>query len=445
MEFTRRETAILALGDFCILIASLWVALALRNFALPSAGYFRENLMPFIPVFLLSLVVFYIAGLYEKQTRLVKREMGERILGAQVANVVIAALLFFALPLAIAPKTILALYFVVSVAGVSAWRVYRARRERATEGRAKALLVASGTAAAEVFDEVNGNDRYRFSFASLFDPSGKSPAQIECAVRDAHAAGAEVVVMDTRAPEVAPALAALYDAMLGGVSFVEFSSFFEDVFDRVPLDHVDHAWLLESLPKRHTAYDVAKRAFDIVFGALALVVAAPFIFLAAFCLWLSGGSAFILNERVGQGGETFKLVKLRTMLINDHGDPVLRAQNRVTAIGAFLRKSRIDELPQLWNVLTGELSFIGPRPELPKLVAEYEREIPFYSARHAVPPGLSGWAQLHHYDAPKGAADVAKTRVKLSYDLYYLKHHSFGLDLAIAVKTVRALLAFSGT
>lgn len=139
------------------------------------------------------------------------------------------------------------------------------------------------------------------------------------------------------------------------------------------------------------------------------------------------------------------ILKLRTMLLDDRGDPELRARNRVTRLGALLRKSRIDELPQLINVLRGDLSFIGPRPELPSLVAEYQREIPYYGVRHMVTPGLSGWAQLYHTDAPRGGADVPRTRIKLSYDLYYLKHRSFGLDLAVALKTIRALLSFSGT
>ena len=139
------------------------------------------------------------------------------------------------------------------------------------------------------------------------------------------------------------------------------------------------------------------------------------------------------------------LVKLRTMLFYDAGDPEKQKMNRIIPFGKFLRVSRIDELPQLWNVLRGELSFVGPRPEFPKIAAVYEKEIPYYHARHVVPPGLSGWAQIKDYDAPKGPADVKRTRRKLSYDLYYVKHRSFALDIAIALKTIRALVSFSGT
>jgi lipopolysaccharide/colanic/teichoic acid biosynthesis glycosyltransferase len=149
--------------------------------------------------------------------------------------------------------------------------------------------------------------------------------------------------------------------------------------------------------------------------------------------------------RIGKGGRVIRLLKLRTMLFDDDGDPELHAKNRVTTLGRFLRKTRIDELPQLWNVFTGELSFIGPRPEFPKIVEVYEREIPQYRMRHLIVPGLSGWAQIHDYDAPRGTADVVRTRRKFSFDLYYLKHRSFAVDLAVAMKSLRALLAFSGT
>ena len=444
MAFTRRETVILILGDFLILCASLWVALVLRNFALPSQSYFDTLLVPFVPLLLLSLVVFYIAGLYEKQTMPVRRVMGERVAGAQVANAITAALLFFVLHLSVAPKTILALYLFVSIAGVSAWRLYRMSRETRTESRVPALLVGCGSAVEEVYSEVNKNGRLFIRFVERLDTSQLSESEeLLARVRAALAAGVRTVVLDARDPVVTRDLPKLYESMIGDVSFVDFAEFYEGVFDRVPLAHVDYVWLLAHLPDRLSPYDIAKRTLDLFGAALGLAMASPFILVAALVLKPTG-PAFIFNERVGKGGRTFQMIKLRTMLFNDQGDPELRAKNRVTAVGRFLRKSRIDELPQLWNVLVGDASFIGPRPELPALVAVYEREIPYYQARHSIPPGLSGWAQLREPDAPKGGPDVEKTRTKLSYDLYYLKHRSFGLDLAIALKTLRALAAFSG-
>lgn len=445
MAFTRREAAILVIGDFLILCASLWAALVLRNFALPSWRYFEMLFGPFLPIFLLSLVVFYIAGLYEKQTTLTRRVMGERVAWAQLANVVLAALLFFVLELSVTPKTILALYLLVSVVLISLWRFYRMRRERSTEARASAVLVGQGEAVDEAFRETEGNGRILVRFVERVDPTQtRSSEALADRVRSAIQAGAHVVVLDTRNEAVERALPILYELMLDDVAFVEFSEFYESIFDRVPLDHIDYAWLLSCMPERHALYDAAKRSFDIVAAALALVVASPFIGVAAALLWYSGGRAFIRQERIGKSGRPFHLLKLRTMLFDDKGDAELRAKNRVTRLGAFLRRSRIDELPQLWNVLRGDASFVGPRPELPALAVQYEAALPYYQARHSIPPGLSGWAQLREADAPKGGVDVERTRKKLSYDLYYLKHRSLGLDVATMLKTLRALASFSG-
>jgi len=445
MAFDRRETITLLLGDFLILSLSLWAALTLRNLALPDWGYFEENFIPFLPMFAISLIVFYVAGLYEKQTRPIRRVMGVRILGAQATTVAIAAILFFILPFNIAPKTILVLYLVVSVVAVSVWRFNRMSRELKTEARIPALLVGSGPAVLELYEEVRENPRYVMHFAEHVETVGHAPSEVMSRVQKAIAGGVRIVVVDFSDPRLSLELPALYEQATAGVSVLEFASLYEEIFDRVPLEHLDAARIVESLPTQRTVYDAAKRLFDIVCALIGMVFAAPFVIPAALVLAAEGRPPFMWPGRIGKGGRVIHLLKLRTMLFDDNGDPELHAKNRVTTFGKFLRKSRIDELPQLWNVLTGDLSFIGPRPEFPKIVEVYEREIPHYRMRHLIVPGISGWAQIHDYDAPKGPADVVRTRRKLSFDLYYLKHRSFGLDLAVAVKTVRALLAFSGT
>lgn len=408
MAFDRRETTILIVGDFLILVASLWAALFIRNLAPPSPSYFEAILIPFAPVFLLSLVIFYIGGLYEKQTRPIRRVMAARILGAQAATVAISAIIFFVLPLNIAPKTILVLYLVVSVIVESAWRFHRMNHEIAEGKRTPVVLVGSGPAALELYEEVNGNNQYMIRFIDRRDTRSSSA---------------------------------------GAVPEMDFAPLYEEIFDRVPLDTLDSGQLVNGLPKQHMLYDNAKRLFDISLALILSVIALPFIVAAAIVLFFQNGTAFIRQERIGKGGRVFRIVKLRSRFLpyDDRGDQELQKKNYVTKFGGFLRKTRIDELPQLWNILIGDLSFIGPRPELPQIARVYEHEIPHYSLRYRIAPGLSGWAQIHDYDAPRGGADVVRTRRKLSFDLYYLKHRSFGLDLAIAIKTLRALSSFSGT
>lgn len=444
MHSARRETAFLLLGDVLILIFSLWLTLAARNLEFPDQTYFVEHLYAFISVFAVSLLIFFIAGLYERQTRLVKRILGVRILGAQTATTLLAAVLFFVLPFAIAPKTILAIYLAVSVVLISIWRFFIVPR-LSLSSRERALLVGEGTLVETVFREINEQPKYSVRFSEHLDPASIPAGSLSEHIGRAVKGGARMVVIDTRDPKVRAELPELYDHMVAGVFFVEFSAFYEVLFDRVPLEHIDHAWILEVLPKRSFLYGLAKRLIDIAGALIGLLFAAPFIIAAVLLLILERGKPFVFHERIGQGGKHFRIVKLRTMLMNDHGDPELQKRNSVTPLGRFLRKTRIDELPQLWNILIGDLSFIGPRPELPVIADVYERSIPYYETRHLIAPGLSGWAQIYDYDVPRGAADIERTRRKLSYDLYYLKHRSFGLDMAIALKTLRALASFSGT
>jgi lipopolysaccharide/colanic/teichoic acid biosynthesis glycosyltransferase len=182
---------------------------------------------------------------------------------------------------------------------------------------------------------------------------------------------------------------------------------------------------------------------DVVMAAVGGVIS--LIFYPFICLAIKledGGPAIIAMPRVGEGGIIFNIYKFRSMSGNDGGNygPHGTSALHVTRVGNILRKTRLDELPQLFNILRGDLSLIGPRPETPALVALYEKEIPYYGIRHLVRPGLSGWAQLYYHNDPHHAADIEATKMKLSYDLYYLKHRSLGLDVLVTLKTVRRLL-----
>ena len=175
----------------------------------------------------------------------------------------------------------------------------------------------------------------------------------------------------------------------------------------------------------------------VLLGVVCLILL-PFVRLVIYLE--DRGPLFVVQERVGKGGTLFTLYKFRTMTGNDSGQYQNgKTKLRVTHVGNFLRKSRIDELPQLWSLLVGEQSWVGPRPELPALVTDYLKTIPNYDLRHLVLPGLSGWAQIYHQAHPHHQADVTETARKLSYDLYYIKHRSLILDIDITLKTLKAL------
>ena len=214
----------------------------------------------------------------------------------------------------------------------------------------------------------------------------------------------------------------------------------------MPVSLVGYDWFLENLslsPK--VSYDLVKRMMDVIISlplALLSLIFYPFVFLAI--KMDDGGEIFIRQSRIGQDNKHVEIIKFRSMSGLDEGEEVLKSRRVVTKVGTFLRKSRIDELPQLWNVLKGDISLIGPRPEIPALALKYEEEIPYYNVRHLIKPGLSGWAQIYHDNHPHHGTDFSETKMKLSYDLYYIKNRSFFLDLKIALKTIKALLSRTG-
>lgn len=218
---------------------------------------------------------------------------------------------------------------------------------------------------------------------------------------------------------------------------------YEELTGRMLLDQLGHSWLM-SLPMRSQTsrpYAAFKRLVDIAAGVFALLVLAVLIIPAALLIKLtSRGPLFHRQRRIGKYGRAFQIIKLRTMRVSDSKHWTEQSDARVTAVGKVLRRLHLDELPQGWNIVRGEMSVVGPRPEQPHYVDELRREIDFYNSRLVVRPGLTGWAQVN-----RGySSGVSGARVKLSYDLYYIKNQSFSLDLLILVRTVFTIAALKG-
>lgn len=231
-----------------------------------------------------------------------------------------------------------------------------------------------------------------------------------------------------------------------GVHVNDFSSFLERETGRIDLDTVNPSWLIfsDGFSSGRIFSSVAKRVFDISASALLLVCAAPIIVIFAALVKLdSRGPVFFRQTRVGLYGQNFNIVKLRSMRTDAEIDGAKWASKddpRITRIGRFIRKVRIDELPQAWSVLKGEMSFVGPRPERPEFVADLEEQLPYYAERHMVKPGITGWAQINY---PYGAS-IDDSRQKLEYDLYYAKNYTPFLDLLIILQTLRVILWHEG-
>ncbi len=227
-----------------------------------------------------------------------------------------------------------------------------------------------------------------------------------------------------------------------GVHINDFSSFVERETGRIDLDSVNPSWLIfsDGFSSGRAFSSAAKRIFDVLASLVLLLLTFPVIALFAALVKLdSRGPAFFRQPRVGLYGQNFNLLKLRSMRTDAEKDGAQWAQKddpRVTRLGRFIRKVRIDELPQSWSVLKGEMSFVGPRPEVPQFVGDLEQKIPYYAERHMVKPGITGWAQINY---PYGAT-TEDARHKLEYDLYYAKNYTPFLDLLILLQTLRVIL-----
>lgn len=235
-------------------------------------------------------------------------------------------------------------------------------------------------------------------------------------------------------------LESLLECKKAGFPIVQYLSFIEHETRRIDLAHIELGWVLYSDGFTFSPIDrLLKRGFDLVTSLLILVLTAPFLAGAMVAIRLEGpGPVLYRQERITRDGQVFKVLKLRTMRVDAEAGGAVWAgvqDSRVTKVGRFLRRSRIDELPQLFNVLRGDMAIVGPRPERPVFVAELARQIPLFNERHMVKAGLTGWAQVNY---PYGAS-VDDARNKLSYDLYYVKNFSILLDILILAQTIRVV------
>jgi len=282
------------------------------------------------------------------------------------------------------------------------------------------------------------------STGSASHPPGEAPGDIARHLDD-HAGQIDAIILRESSRELPPRVAQrLIDLQLGGVPTFTLELFNEVYWRKVPLYRLNQTWLFQEgfQIAREPVFARLKRLSDILLAGLGLLATIVFLPVIALAIWLEDrGPVFFRQTRVGLNRRPFHLYKFRTMRVAAAGAAYTQpGDKRITRVGHLLRASRLDELPQLWNVLRGEMSLIGPRAEWDRLVKEYEEQIPCYHYRHLVKPGITGWAQVNY---PYGA-NLDDTLRKLEYDLYYVRHFSFVLDASIVLKTIHVMLVGKG-
>lgn len=450
MKLTQRSKIILlALGDIFALYASLFLALFIRYQTSWRAEFLDYHVWPFTLIFGAWIVVFYVAGLYDLRKLRNNLEFVKNLALTLTANAGIAILFFYLIPIfGITPKTNLFIFIGIFAIVALFWRRAFNRITALSQPLAHLTLVGESEAMKELYEFLNDNPQYGFKIhgwikdvdlpksakerETLKTLVSQSPTEILVVMRDLK-----------REPELAKLF---YQLFSQGLSIYDIPSFYEEVFRKVPVAEITEDWFLEHIAGHHKFYDGLKRAGEIFFSILLLILLSPLLLLTALLVRLTSSGPIIYRQvRVGKNGALFTLYKFRSMkaLAADGSAEVQGAQwsghsdNRTTPIGHFLRASHMDEFPQLMNILRGDISFVGPRPERPEFVERLRAEIPYYEARLLIDPGVTGWAQLHHHKDQTNE-DVTE---KLKYDIYYLKNRSIILDIAIIIKTLKTLFA----
>ena len=400
----------------------------------------------------------YYADLYDLRHLADRRELFTRILQALSSASFILAALYFWFPTLIIGRGVFVIAAFLVIALVIGWRVGFEWMSGRVGPRERLLLVGTDAAAVTLAREMfERRHELGVEIVGFIDPD---PARVGAPVLNPGVIGTlEDIPTIVRARSVDRVVVSLADARgklpmdkllemkLDGVSFDHLASVYEEYTGKIAVENLRPSWLIFSPGFRKSRVLAAgKRFLDLLAAVIGLIVAAPVMGLVVLATRLTSPGAVLYHQsRVGQHGRIFTLHKFRSMRENAEADtgPVWASKDgdtRVTRVGLWLRRSRLDELPQLWNVLTGDMSFVGPRPERPEFVTDLSRRIPFYGQRHIVRPGLTGWAQIS-YEYGSSVQDALQ---KLQYDLYYIKNLSLSLDVFIILNTIKTVLLRKG-
>lgn len=426
--------------DGGLLIASLAAALAIRYGITALPDEFLAHILPFTFIFVVWIFIFRFNNLYHPYQSLDARTLLENIVRSFVMGVIGAAMIFYGLPtLGISPRKNLLLIAGVGCVLIFLWR-YTFSSLIKQYAPLKIFLIGNAPEISEVASHISSHPQLGIAVEAR-------PELTDAMVHAMKVSGGNYyVVIPESVRSSAEQMKYLYDLLPSGVQVLDFAALYERLYNKIPISLISELWFLEHIAEgRKPFFEILKRSIDLLLGTLLSVCTTLLLPLIALAIKLdSDGPIFYSHLRVGKNGKLFPLYKFRTMEVNAeiHGPQwTQRNDPRVTRIGKYLRQLRIDELPQAYNILKGDLSFVGPRPERPEFVRDLRKDIPFYDMRHLVKPGLSGWAQIN---PPYYYAGTSETIIKLQYDLFYIKNRSAMLDASVLFKTVAVLLSRRG-
>jgi len=441
---------VLFLGDLAVLLGAFYVTELSTSWS--GYGPFAAR---FLEVAAVVALMLYLGDLYHPRQALARRELIARVLVSQAGAALAIAAIGFAVPLLRLARSALLEIVLLTTLGLIVWRAVLLAGWSQQQMTVRVLVLGTGQVA-RMIAGLQPTSARPFSIIGFLDDAPGAPDMVP----DGYSLLGKIQDLGTLVEETRPDIVviaqmdrrgnfptkALLECRLRGIRVEDWPTFYEKAEGKILVTAVRPSWLIFSDGFVKTPRtEIIKRLFDIGASVAGLVLALPLMIFAAIAIKLaSPGPILYRQARLGQNGCVFILNKFRSMRADAEKDtgPVWSTQQdpRITRIGTFLRKTRLDELPQLYNVLVGHMSFIGPRPERPEFVAELQKQIPFYMERLAVKPGLTGWAQVK-YQYGSSVEDAVE---KLQYDLYYIKNLSLFLDLLIVLNTVQVVLFARG-
>ncbi len=448
----RLKKIILLLGDIIVLYLCLFLTLILRYLKTPTKELWIEHLPLFSIIFLGWIIILYIVNLYNLRIAVNNSCFFKKICQGFIIATIFSVLFFYFYPLGdITPKTNLAIFVVVFFFLFIFWRRLFNWSLKSYLPRNNIAFIGWGRKVEEIIKELKQKPHLGFKISFILDNETSLKNVEGIPVFDNIRSLPELIrskkvtnIILAGAIDSKDIRTTLFECLPLGINYKTLTNFYETTTGKVPIEAINKSWFLENLSEGDKGgFDSLKRFYDVFFSLLFLIISFIFWPIIAIIIKMeSRGSVFFVQKRLGKNEKTFNILKFRTMRIqgNDYS-PTSKNDSRITRFGNFLRKFRVDEIPQVINILKGEMSFVGPRPERPELVKELKKQVPFYCERMLVKPGVTGWDQISgEYHSPS----YEDTMKKLQYDLYYIKNRSIYLDLSIILKTISTVLSRAG-
>lgn len=453
-KFYPVRTVLFFLGEGALIFLSLMAV----DWALLGSGLFFLDLFPnTVRAFLVTLIFqlcLYFFDQYDFRNEVSLLNSFTRMTKAFGVGCILLSAVYYSLPSMIISTRIFWLGYLIICLTVSLWRGAYNLIVRKRMFVQNILLIGTGTLASDIAREIEGvqDSLYRIKgFVGAAEPAFNPHRALVRATLDdfeeffkRHDIERIIVALDDQ--RGATPVTALLNYKMQGVPVEQGTTFYERVTGKILVQRISPSWIIfsDGFSLNRWKYDM-KRVLDLFFSAILLFLSLPILLVTAICIKLdSPGSILYFQERVGEGNRLFKIIKFRSMCEDAEKNGAVWAKkndDRTTRVGEVIRRLRIDELPQLWNVIKGDMSLVGPRPERKIFVDQLEQKIPYYTIRHNLKPGVTGWAQVCY---PYGASELDALK-KLEYDLYYMKNVSIAFDLLVIFKTVKTVLFKKGS